>query len=136
MCHITVLLYFNTTMITMHILYIIYVLLATIGTIPETLCDCIHLKRLLLNNNDFTGPIPSNIGKMKALQEINLAHNRLSQEIPISLSNCTLLTTCMLHNNAFSGVIHESIMSLKHLTALHLQNNTGAMHGTCTIVLV
>lgn len=62
------------------------------------------LKQVWLHGNKFTGAIPSDIGNLVSLQELNLNSNQLVGLIPNSLANLEL-NTLVLNNNMFFGPI-------------------------------
>ncbi|KAK7244112.1 hypothetical protein RIF29_38930 [Crotalaria pallida] len=46
-----------------------------------------NLQIVLLQNNNITGPIPSDLGKLSKLQTLDLSNNFFSGEIPSSLGH-------------------------------------------------
>ncbi|KAK6942534.1 Serine-threonine/tyrosine-protein kinase, catalytic domain, partial [Dillenia turbinata] len=64
----------------------------------------ISLTSLWLHGNQFTGPIPDNIGLLTGLRDLNLNGNLLVGLIPDSLANMTL-ENLDLNNNMFMGPI-------------------------------
>ncbi|ONK74524.1 uncharacterized protein A4U43_C03F7260 [Asparagus officinalis] len=59
-----------------------------------------------------TGPIPSEIGNLKNLNQLSLQVNRLNSFIPQSLSNLKFLNVLNLSNNLLTGEIPESLCGL------------------------
>jgi Leucine-rich repeat (LRR) protein len=79
--------------------------------------------KLLLSQNNLTGPIPQEIGDLVALTDLNFYFNRLSGAIPSSLGNLTNLVYLNLYLNQMSGAIPSSIGNLGSLVELYLNNN-------------
>ncbi|KAK7244113.1 hypothetical protein RIF29_38931 [Crotalaria pallida] len=55
-----------------------------------------NLQIVLLQNNNITGPIPSDLGKLSKLQTLDLSNNFFSGEIPSSLGH-------LKSSNTFTG---------------------------------
>ncbi|CAM6106243.1 unnamed protein product [Calypogeia fissa] len=70
---------------------------------PGTVCP--SLREVMLQNNQFDGPIPSFLGAFPALNEIDMSNNSFSGEIPAALTQLTNLTALDLSNNNLSGPI-------------------------------
>ncbi|KAL7246595.1 hypothetical protein ACSBR2_001655 [Camellia fascicularis] len=118
------------------------------GSIPPSLCNCqnllvlnlfhnnlngsipIEIMRLSsisiffsLANNGLTGGLPSDVGSLKNLEELDVSNNRLSGTIPNSLSNCLSLEWLHLEGNSFQGMIPQSLRELRGLRELDLSHN-------------
>ncbi|KAI5064085.1 hypothetical protein GOP47_0020755 [Adiantum capillus-veneris] len=90
------------------------------GRIPDDLANCTQLRKLFLQNNLLTGPIPKfNSTLTPALNVIDLSFNELSGEIPSSLPTLSL-RILLLQNNSLSGPIPQD---LSGLVELNLTNN-------------
>ena len=59
------------------------------GTIHGSLTNLVNLIILGLNDNHFTGVIPTTFGKFEKMQSLGLFGNRLLGEIPTSIGNLT-----------------------------------------------
>jgi len=69
------------------------------------------------------GMIPTEIGSMTSLKELNLAKNYLSGTIPTDIGKLLNLATLLLDNNQFTGSIPSEVTSLLDMTTLKLDNN-------------
>nr|XP_023889501.1 putative receptor-like protein kinase At3g47110 [Quercus suber] len=119
------------------------------GSIPTSLCNATQLQRidlvknnLGLNENHFTGIIPTAFGKFEKMQALGLYGNRLSGEIPTSIGNLTQLFRIDLQDNIFEGTISPSLLNWQNLQHLDLsQNNLNGfiplqLIGTSSLPLV
>jgi len=82
-----------------------------------------RVTKLELFNNNLTGPLPSSIGNLTALQILSLSVNRRSGSIPPEMGNLSHLTQLYLAQNQLSGSIPVQIGNLTNLTQLNLQVN-------------
>lgn len=73
------------------------------------------LKRFLVNNNQFSGSLPSEIGDATALSWIDIGSNAISSTIPAELGRLSDLRYFKASRNNFSGTIPSG---LDGLTAL------------------
>ncbi|KAK7371200.1 hypothetical protein VNO78_36768 [Psophocarpus tetragonolobus] len=72
----------------------------------DVIASMIFLRQVWLHGNQFTGPIPQNIGNLTSLQELNLNSNQLVGLIPESLAHMNL-QILVLNNNMLMGPIPE-----------------------------
>nr|XP_043630105.1 probable LRR receptor-like serine/threonine-protein kinase At3g47570 [Erigeron canadensis] len=111
------------------------------GTVPYSISNCTQLQVLLLNHNNlsgyipkeivslstltrgldlsdnqFFGSLPSEVGNLKNLANLNVSNNMLSGVIPPSLGACTSLVVLSISRNIFEGEIPGSFSSLKGLS--------------------
>ncbi|KAK3434093.1 hypothetical protein EUGRSUZ_D01551, partial [Eucalyptus grandis] len=106
------------------------------GMIPSTLTNATGLESLALLDNNFHGPIPKNLGRLKDLQiassignitslgHLDLSSNIFQGYIPQSLGNCKQLIELDLSNNDLIGLVPAEIVGLSSLSiALSLANN-------------
>lgn len=83
-----------------------------------------HLDSLVLFSNKFDGEIPSSLGNLTKLTELDLHSNDLHGSMPPSLGNMTILESIDLSYNRLSGQIPQEILSMYSLTKfLNLSNN-------------
>ncbi|RWW53154.1 hypothetical protein BHE74_00040379 [Ensete ventricosum] len=88
------------------------------GTLPEKLPW--NLTRLEIENNRFTGGIPSSADRLQVLLGSN---NMFSGELPSSLAGLLSLQTLDMGGNMITGRIPEDISLLKSLNELDLRHN-------------
>jgi len=62
-----------------------------------------------------TGNIPTEIGNLSNLGQLDLAYNQLIGSIPIEIGNLSNLTYLRLHDNQLSGCYDVNLWSLCHL---------------------
>ncbi|XP_059281187.1 MDIS1-interacting receptor like kinase 2-like, partial [Lycium ferocissimum] len=101
-------------------------------SIPITIGDLTELQILYFYSNQISGPIPSELGNLKNLTELELSHNQLTGSIPITLGDLTELQILYLYSNKLSGPIPSELGNLKNLTKLNLLDNqlTGSIPKT------
>ncbi|KAK7285707.1 hypothetical protein RJT34_20485 [Clitoria ternatea] len=117
------------------------------GTI-EGIVNLTNLTVLELYSNNFTGPLPLDIGKLSKLERLLLHANNLTGTLPPSLMNCVnlvmldlrlnllegnlsafnfsrllKLTTLDLGNNTFTGILPPTLYACKSLKAVRLASN-------------
>ena len=88
-----------------------------------------RVMRLFLGDNQMTGPIPSELGNLANLQELNLRYNQLTGPIPPELGNLANLDRLFLLSNQLTGPIPPELGNLANLRRLSLAGNrlTGAI---------
>lgn len=64
---------------------------------------------MYLNNNKFTGPIPTVLSSLLSLKKLDLSSNNFSGAISISLNNLTQLNYLLLQYNDFSGTLPQEL---------------------------
>ena len=93
------------------------------GRLPAELGKLTDLDSIALHDNNLSGAIPRELGNLPLLYELSLYNNNLSGTIPRELGNLTLLETLSLYNNNLSGAIPATLGNLTSLTRLELYNN-------------
>ncbi|RXI01458.1 hypothetical protein DVH24_014807 [Malus domestica] len=73
--------------------------------------------------NNFSGPIPKEMGDLKSLYFLNLSSNVFTGEIPSSFGNMRQLESLDLSENKLSGQIPQQLAKLNFLAFLNLSNN-------------
>ncbi|KAL6538862.1 Protein NSP-INTERACTING KINASE 2 [Orobanche minor] len=79
--------------------------------------------QVLLQDNNITGEIPGELGKLPKLQALDLSDNLLTGEIPSSLSQLKTINYLRLNNNSLTGRIPMALGNLTQLTFLDLSFN-------------
>ncbi|MFC2126154.1 T9SS type A sorting domain-containing protein [Bacteroidota bacterium] len=82
-----------------------------------------RVEQIVLFNNNLVGSIPTSIGDLTALTDMNLGQNSLSGSIPSQIGNLTSLVDLDLHANQISGTIPAEIGNLTGLESLDLGSN-------------
>ncbi len=80
-------------------------------------------RRLEIFGFQLIGKIPSNLGKLTALEHLDLSINDLNLEIPAELGGLTNLVFLDLHVNNLTGEIPASLGRLQKLEKLYLAGN-------------
>ncbi|KAM3731888.1 hypothetical protein ACB098_11G017200 [Castanea mollissima] len=93
------------------------------GTIPVALQNLINLIILSMENNLFTGMIPTYFGKFQKMQGLDLSKNNLSGKIPSSIGNLTQLAELFLSQYNLEGSIPPSIGTCQSLQKLDVSEN-------------
>ena len=73
------------------------------GNIPSIIEEFTSLDELILYQNELTGSLPSQIGKLINVSKISLSYNNLKGTISKELSNLNTLNLLHLHNNNLEG---------------------------------
>ncbi|KAL0926554.1 hypothetical protein M5K25_002793 [Dendrobium thyrsiflorum] len=94
------------------------------GEVPTWIGNMTWLIDLELSGNLLVGRIPTTIGRMKNLQFLELYYNLLEGEIPKELGNLSRLTDIDLSLNKLTGRIPESLWWLPEMKVLQLYNNS------------
>ena len=99
------------------------------GAIPAELGRLTNLDFLLLSENQLTGAIPAELGRLTNLELLYLNDNQLTGGIPAELGNLTNLLRLALHSNQLTGGIPAELGNLTNLLRLALHNSelTGAI---------
>ena len=93
------------------------------GPIPPELGKLGSLQGLNLSDNNLTGPIPPELGKLGSLQELYLYDNDLTGSIPPELGKLGSLQWLYLYDNSLTGSIPPELGKLGSLRWLHLYDN-------------
>ena len=82
-----------------------------------------NLRTLRLDDNQFSGSIPSQLGSLSNLVTLSLFNNRLSGTIPSQLGNLSNLWHLLLNDNQLSGTIPTQLGNLTSLQNIWLNDN-------------
>ncbi|KAA3490270.1 reverse transcriptase [Gossypium australe] len=91
------------------------------GPIPGYLGNITTLKYLSLENNQFSGTIPPEFGRLVNLENLTLNANYLTGKFPSSLANLSNLKELRISSNNFTGKIPNIFRSWKQLEKLEIQ---------------
>ncbi|KAK1437143.1 hypothetical protein QVD17_02928 [Tagetes erecta] len=76
-----------------------------------------------ISSNQFSGEIPSNVDRLKALYVLNVSHNEFTGTIPPSMGNLSQLGSLDMSWNNLTGEIPYSLTSLTFLSTFNLSYN-------------
>ncbi|KAL1833846.1 hypothetical protein ACET3Z_003497 [Daucus carota] len=94
------------------------------GELPSSLGKLKYLKQLHIGQNCFWGSIPKTIGNLLFLQELDVSLNEMNGTIPKSLGKLSRVTDLKLENNHWQGVITEGhLMNLNKLQYLSVSTD-------------
>ncbi|KAL5991712.1 hypothetical protein ACLOJK_012622 [Asimina triloba] len=94
------------------------------GSIPGEIFDLPSLSKVLnLSHNSLSGPLPAEIGRLRAVNTIDISSNRLSGRIPATIGNCRSLVDLDMAANSFEGAIPSAIGDSKGLERIDLSSN-------------
>ena len=82
------------------------------GIIPSTIGQLRKLADLQLQENQLSGSLPSEIGQMESIKEINVGNNSLTGTVPTELGQLENLDSLLLDANMLSGNIPNEICAL------------------------
>ncbi|KAK3435833.1 hypothetical protein EUGRSUZ_C00560 [Eucalyptus grandis] len=97
-------------------------------SIPQPV-SVVNLSAIDLSNNNLTGNIPEDFGKLKKLTRLNLEHNQFSGGIPEGISRLPALSDVILSHNNLSGTIPPDFGKFSALGRFEVafNNLTGAL---------
>ncbi|KAL7159641.1 hypothetical protein ABFS83_01G041700 [Erythranthe nasuta] len=94
------------------------------GTIDTESLSNLPILTFSVKNNNFSGPFPIGINKLRKLRSLYLANNGFSGEIPEdSFLGMRSMRKVVMNDNSFTGNIPSSMLKLPKLVELQLQNN-------------
>jgi len=93
------------------------------GSIPSSMGMLENIQEIDLWSNDLTGTLPSTIGQLGDLKFLSLDQNQLQGSLPLQIGNMTSLEDLTLAGNSFEGIIPTDISRLKQINRLWLSDN-------------
>ncbi|XP_038876012.1 putative leucine-rich repeat receptor-like serine/threonine-protein kinase At2g14440 [Benincasa hispida] len=84
------------------------------GSLSPSIANLTALSGLWLGNNSLSGPIPD-LSTLKLLEIVHLEDNNFSGEIPSSLGNLPRLQELFLYNNNLTGEVPQSLTNNERL---------------------
>ncbi|TYJ48286.1 hypothetical protein E1A91_A01G051400v1 [Gossypium mustelinum] len=93
------------------------------GSIPSEIGNLSHLINIELGGNKLIGQIPTTIGVLEDLQSLSLENNKLEGSIPSELCHLNKLAFLFLTNNKLSGPIPACLGDLASLRKLFIDSN-------------
>ncbi|RXH84048.1 hypothetical protein DVH24_026947 [Malus domestica] len=93
------------------------------GSIPKELGDITTLKSLDISFNNFSGPLPRELGSWANIERMMLRNCNLTGQLPTYLGQMTKLQTLDLSFNQLTGEIPPSFASLAKVDYIFLTGN-------------
>lgn len=93
------------------------------GSIPSDIGKLTGLKGINISSNKIAGSLPKEIGMLSDLYDLTISFNEFSGPIPPEIGNLTNLRTLQAGFNKFTGQIPSSIGQLGSLSMLSLAGN-------------
>ncbi|PHU04303.1 putative LRR receptor-like serine/threonine-protein kinase [Capsicum chinense] len=94
------------------------------GIVTSEIPNLGNLSRLNLNDNQFAGPLPVELSKMKGLKFLILAYNQFNGSIPSEYGDNPIFQALHLSSNKLIGQIPPSLGKLTSLLWLMLANDS------------
>ncbi|XP_009590527.1 probable LRR receptor-like serine/threonine-protein kinase At4g37250 [Nicotiana tomentosiformis] len=94
-----------------------------IGSIPSSLGMIQYLTNLDLSNNSINGSIPLTLFSAPELQRLDFSNNRISGELPELVGRLNKLQFLNLSGNSLAGSLPANLTSLRNLTVVSLKDN-------------
>nr|GMD07358.1 probable LRR receptor-like serine/threonine-protein kinase At1g34110 [Ipomoea batatas] len=82
-----------------------------------------YMSGLDLSFNNFTGPIPQEIGLLTDIHSLNLSHNQFTGSIPTTFSNLKQIECLDLSHNRLNGQIPQDLIELNFLSKFSVAFN-------------
>jgi len=95
------------------------------GTLPAIMFE--HLGKLSsfkVNDNNLSGPIPSEIGLLSTLDKLFINNNNFSGTIPVELGNLNVTMMHLHENILLTGTIPSTLQEIPALDFLTLSNTS------------
>ena len=82
-----------------------------------------RVTRLVLNNNGLDGTLPTALGDLSVLEQLNLQDNALSGALPSELADLDSLQSLLLERSrALTGALPDGLRELTSLTTVRIQD--------------
>ncbi|KAF7849433.1 hypothetical protein BT93_L0802 [Corymbia citriodora subsp. variegata] len=94
-----------------------------LGEIPTLIGNLSLLNELEAGGCYFSGSLPSSMGNLSHLTTLHLSSNNLQGQIPVSFANLTQLSELWLYSNNLSGDTLEWVVNLTKLNYLDISDN-------------
>ena len=94
-----------------------------IDSIPDGLFQLQNVTHLWLRDNKISSPLPSGLGMMKRLVELDLERNFFTGTIPDEIFSLVNLQALYLYDNILTGTLSPSLSQMKSLKILDLNTN-------------
>lgn len=96
------------------------------GFLPTDISRLRHLQNINLSGNSIRGAIPSSIGSITGLATLDLSYNLLNGSIPESLGELTSLRILDLNGNFLSGIVPAKLGGIPlHGASFNFSGNAG-----------
>uniref|UniRef100_A0A0D3B2N4 Protein kinase domain-containing protein n=1 Tax=Brassica oleracea var. oleracea TaxID=109376 RepID=A0A0D3B2N4_BRAOL len=92
--------------------------------LPSELGSLTKLVNLDLGKNNLKGKLPVSLGNLTSLRELSFLENNLEGEIPDAIARLTQMVVFALYTNHFSGVFPPAIYNLSSLQYLSMFGNS------------
>lgn len=93
------------------------------GSIPTEIGALSSLINLEMSDQFLTGPVPSELGNLPNLQMLSLGENQFTGTIPTELGLCSSLLILSLEMNIMSGSIPTEVAGLPRMSSFQLGSN-------------
>ncbi|KAK7305906.1 hypothetical protein VNO77_43818 [Canavalia gladiata] len=93
------------------------------GNLVPELANLVHIKSIILRNNSFYGIIPEGIAHLNELEVLDLGYNNFSGPLPADLGNNISLTILLLDNNDHLCGLSPEINELKIISESQVDEN-------------
>ncbi|TVT96849.1 hypothetical protein EJB05_57925, partial [Eragrostis curvula] len=79
------------------------------------------LKELHLNDNNFTGVLPDQVGRWASLLILDLSNNKITGKLPSDIGTLNNLITLDVSDNLLIGIVPSDVGKLSNLAGLNLR---------------